>query len=401
MKSTPLLACVLLLALPFASCTQKNPEPKEQKPAIMERDPFPPTPVGRQITELKPAEFVFQLYRLKSDQPANFMYSPLGLKLAFELLYPGATGDIQKTLEKSFGLGTKTSLSKSESKSAPQVKIASGVWMKSPSSAQTSYREAIKEMGSEIKPLSLAGVNDFVKNATEGKIPKILDSVSPEATLVAVNALYFKGDWIWKFDPSSTAPDRFQSSPYSTTVTQMMHQTSSLSYGEDKTAQWVELPYEGGSMVMTLILPKKRFELAAIEKDLSSSSMKDRLSKSKTTRVEIVLPKFKFEQKRSMKELLLSAGYSDLFTLNEWKKIASNPPKLSDVIQAIAIEVDEKGTEAAAATAAVMTDTALMNPLENMAEKFICDQPFMFLLRNTKSGEIHFIGKVYAPDPVK
>lgn len=406
MRCTDSFRMLLCLASLLPACTPKNPDPSALKPgaekqAVEERDPFPPTRTGRQMPELTASEFVFQLHRLHSGEPANFVYSPLSLKLAFELLHPGSTGEIRKTLESNFGLGGKSSLFQSESASAPQVKIANGIWMKAPASALPAYRTAVKELGSEIRPLGLAAVNDFVKAATEGKITKVLDSLGSGTELVAVNALYFKGDWVSPFKKESTAPGRFQSSPYATMVAGMMKQTGEFEYGEDETSQWIDLPYAGGPMAMTLLLPKKRFELAALEKDLSSSSLKARLAKSTKSRVEIVLPKFKFSQTGSMKELLVAAGYQNLFSSNEWKKISQSPPKLSDVIQAIAIEVNEKGTEAAAATAAVMTESALMNPLAKTPKKFICDQPFAFLLRNTKSGEIHFMGKVYAPDPVK
>jgi serpin B len=388
---TALFALVLVSA-----CTHK-----ESKPAINESKiaSQPPAEIHTRLP-LTASESTFQLYRLRSEEPSNFVFSPLSLKLAFEILYPGASGENPKILENIFGLNSKTNFFKSESASVPEVKIANGLWMKDPKAAFPQYKEAVKNLGAEIGVLSAKAINEFVSSATHRKIEKLIDSIDPSSALIAVNALYFKADWKIPFEKSSTAPGRFQSSPHKTIVTQMMAKTARFLYAEDDTSLWVDLPYQSESMVMTLVLPKKRFDLKTVHEKLNASFLRTNLSKMKEEKVRLVLPKFKIEKKESMKGLLISAGYQKLFAADGWKKISSNPLNLADVLQGVVIQVDEKGTEAAAATAMLMTESSF-NPMNLVIKDFICDQPFIFMLRNKKSGEIHFIGKLYEPETIK
>ena len=391
-----ILTLVFILAI-AASCTHKNSTSADS----IKNNPSPSPSDGAKTPTLNASDSTFQLYRLKSEEPSNVVFSPLSLKLAFELLYPGSSGENTKLLESIFGLSAKTNLYRSETQSAPEVKIANGVWMKDPKLALPSFKEALKALGAEIGTMSVKTINDFVKSATQGKIEKLINSLDPSSALIAVNAIYFKGDWKFPFKKENTTPGHFQSSPYKTVVSEMMAQTARFQYTEDQISQWIDLPYQGESMVLTLILPKKRFELKEVHQKISAATFRATLSKMKEEKVRLILPKFKVAKKESMKELLTSAGYGRLFASEGWGKIAIRQLNLSDALQAVALQIDEKGTEAAAATAVMMTESSLSNPMNIGIKDFICDQPFIFILRNKKSGEIHFMGKLYEPDPIK
>jgi serpin B len=387
------LASFLILIL-ASSCTFKKSPSQSLATQAPRQSPTPPfSPLS-----LTPNELTFQLYQLRSEEPSNVIFSPLSLKLAFELLYPGATGENPKILESAFGLNSKTHLSQSEGASAPEVKIANGIWMKDPKSALPTFKDAIKELGSEIRPLSVSSINDFVDSATQGKIEKMINSLDPQTALIAINALYFKGEWGSPFYSELTRAHHFSSSPYKTVVTEMMHQLGKFPYAEDEDSKWIDLPYKGSSMVMTLVLPKKRFELKVVHQKLTASKFQAALSKMKTEKVSLSFPKFRIQKKESMKELLISAGYGKLFDSTGWKKLSTHPLTLADSIQALSIQVDEQGTEAAAVTKMEMRETAM---LELNLKEFECDQPFIFILRNKKSGEIHFIGKLFEPEIIK
>jgi serpin B len=397
------LASAFVIFLMLACSSKPNPiEPSQTKAAIKAESK---TDAEKYMEPLKPNELAFQLFKLHSSEPANTNFSPLSLKMAFQLVYPGATENTKKTLETAFGFSIDqpnpfnaeiqlAAQSKSEN-SATKILIGNSVWVKDQSSILSKFKDALKTAGAELKTLNLNEMNSWVKNSTLGKIEKLFDALDSKTKLIALNTLYLKADWASPFTAEATIQAHFQSSPHGMITVKMMRQTSNYSYFEDATSQWLEMPYRDSPLVMTLVLPKKRFDLKSIEDSLSSKVMNAAISRFKPEQVELVLPKFKFESKKSMKTLLSEAGYSELFIGGGWGNLTKqNDLVISDVLQATALEVNEKGTEAAAATAIMMEKSSFGGI---MKKSFYCDQPFLFFLRNSKSGEIYFMGKVYSP----
>jgi serine protease inhibitor len=403
-----ILSCLLILSL-FSACTRKEESAPEEdvapgsfskKSNIKGSDL--PAPVS-----VKPGEAPFQILKLHSGQPRNTSISPLSLKMAFELLYPAAGEDSRLALEKGFGFSMKNpnrfsaeralaARLKSEKDKTARLAIGNSIWVKNPDKLNPGFRTSLENLSAEVKPLNLKEMNQWVKTLTEGKIPLLLDSLDPKIPLLAVNALYFKGDWVSPFKKSETLTGNFRSSETSVLVTDLMRQVHSFKYFENETSKWLELPYKDSPFSMVLALPKKDFDLKTVVAALDSTSVDDILTKMKEERVELVLPKFKISEKSSLKEDLSLAGYVKLFSPGEWKAISSDSEfVLGDVIQAITIEVDEQGTIAAAATALTMETTSF--DLKSK-KPFYCDQPFLYLLVNRESDEIYFMGRVFKPE---
>ncbi len=356
---------------------------------------------------IKPGEAPFQIYKLHSGQPRNLSFSPLSLKMAFEMLYPVAGENARLALEKGFGFSSKeTDRFKSERDLASRLnamkdkntrlRIGNSVWVKNPKALNPSYLSTLSSLSAEANPLGLKEMNDWVRNTTDGRIPSILDRLDPGTLFVAINALYFKGEWTFPFKKEQTMVGNFRSSESSVIATDMMRQVHGFKYFEDDDSKWLELPYKDSPFSMILALPRKDFETKKLDSKLDSASVSDILTKMKEEQVELVLPKFKVSEKSSLKDDLSLSGYGSLFSPGEWKAVSNQLEfHLSDVIQAVSLEVDEQGTITAAATALTIESTSL-----NFKSKkaFYCDHPFVYLLMNRESGEIYFMGRVYKPE---
>ena len=174
-----------------------------------------------------------------------------------------------------------------------------------------------------------------------------------------------------------------------------MQQKSRFRHQEDKTSRWVELPYRDTPLVMVIGLPKKRFDLKSVEERIGSEFLKEMKSQWKDRQVDLVLPRFSVKLKESLQPLMKTAGFGALFAKGAFPKVLkSGDLTAAEVIQAVSVDVQEEGTEAAAATAVTLERAALF---EGSTVPFYADEPFVFMLMNPESGEIYFIGKVFDP----
>jgi len=358
------------------------------------------------------SETPYRLYRLLSGDPKNVNLSPLSLDMAFAQVYLGATGKSKDLMGQIFGFKDGGFAFESEfklmrelehaqasaGKEPARLYLANSVWVRSSNlkNVSTSYRQLLsRDLDGTVHPLSLKALNQWVSQATHEKIEKLVDQIDPSDVAYFVNAIYLKADWASPFQAQSTTRETFRSA-HAAIKTEMMHQNAKFNYYEDATAKWLAMEYKGLPLEMVLGLPQKDLDLETVEKDWSAASMKKVFAGMSRSRVQVTLPKFKFDTKLSLKRVFDEAGYGRMFQPGDFSNFVS-PQKnfrISDVIQATAIQVDEKGTEAAAATAAVMHESAVfsLNP-----KTFKADQPFLFLIRNTKSGEIYFMGRVSNP----
>ncbi|MBC7397167.1 MAG: serpin family protein [Bdellovibrionales bacterium] len=361
------------------------------------------------LEKVKSSNVPFQLYKLQATDPTNVNYSPLSLKLAFSLIYPGTSGTTEKTLDQIFGFSQNPGVPsaaeyelaetiQAKKIEASQLVIANSAWLKNPKSILPEFKTALSERHAEVHKLNAKDMNSWVEEATHHKITKLFDVIGKEVESVYVNAIYFKAPWQNPFEKKNTSFSPFQSSPHLSLRVPTMHIKERMPYYEDKFSQWVELAYKDSDFAMRIAIPKKRLDLRKIEEELSVEYMAKVADKLNNTEVVLALPKFKFGQRISLRELLTRAGYGDLFTAGsgDFKKISSHPESsISDVLQATAIEVDETGTEAAAATG-IFRETGLNL---NGPKIFNADQPFLFILLNKKTNEIYFLGRV--TDPTK
>jgi len=403
------LSLAFLFSLGLSAC-------QGQKKASTQATPTPnPSSLLTQaklFENIDASETPYRLYRLLSGDPKNVNLSPLSLDMAFAQVYLGATGKSKDLMGQIFGFKDGKFSFESEfklmreleptdasaKKETPKLYLANSVWVRASSlkNVSSSYKQLLsRDLDGTVHPLSLKGLNQWVSQATHEKIRKLVDQIDPSDVAYFVNAIYLKADWTSPFQAQSTTREPFRSA-HSVVKTEMMHQNAKFNYYEDENSKWLAMEYKGLPLEMVLGLPKKDFDLDSVEKDWSAASMKKVFEGMSQSTVKVTLPKFKFNTKLSLKRVFDEAGYNRMFQPGDFSNFVS-PQKnfrISDVIQATAIQVDEKGTEAAAATAAVMRESAVfsLDP-----KTFKADQPFLFLIRNTKSGEIYFMGRVSNP----
>ncbi|MHC4982172.1 MAG: serpin family protein [Planctomycetota bacterium] len=253
-------------------------------------------------------------------------------------------------------------------------------------------------------------INEWVEEQTKEKIKELLEKgvLKGETRLVLTNAIYFKGDWQRKFDEKNTRDEEFKVSRDKKVVVPMMRQTASFAYAEASDAQILKLPYAGGELSMVVLLPKEKAGLPALEKSLAGGpvmigqrSTGDMivsawLEELRERQVDVRLPRFRLETCYYLKEPLSAMGMPDAFDPEKADFSGMNGRKdlfISAVVHKAFVEVNEEGTEAAAATGVAISVTSV----QPQPPVFRADHPFLFLIRHEKTGTILFMGRVMNP----
>jgi len=238
-------------------------------------------------------------------------------------------------------------------------------------------------------------INAWVKTQTDGRIPQLLGTgtVTPATRLALVNAIYLKASWATAFPADATQPAPFTRADGSTVSVATMSLSTSLQYAAGPGWRAVELPYVGGSLALTVIVPD---DLATFEAGLTEQGLAQVTSALAPREVDLSLPKFSIETATSLAAALTALGMPLAFDPDQadFSGITTQQRLfISDVIHQADIAVDEKGTEAAAASAVVMAGTAA--PAERVTLRV--DRPFLFALRDLPTGAILFLGRVADP----
>lgn len=359
-----------------------------------------------------------------ANASANVFYSPLSLSAALSMLslgaagntaaqmsqtlhFPSAAGDIHDGFNKLMG-----DLNKAE---APySLSLASRLY------GEQSY-QFVEKFLSDTKQYYQAGletvdfkqnaeaarvnINSWVEKNTQEKIKDLLGEgdVDTLTRLVLVNAIYFKGIWEKQFHVERTTEEQFKLNKNEMKPVQMMHHKAKfpLAFIPDVKCQILELPYVGKDLSMLIMLPIEMEDdttgLQRLEKALTYENLMEwtRPDMMDILEVQVSLPKFKMEETYDMKGLLVSLGMVDAFDSTKADFSAMSPSNdlvLSKVVHKSFVEVNEEGTEAAAATGAVMMMRCLMRP-----ECFKADHPFLFFIRHNPTKSILFYGRFCSP----
>jgi len=244
-------------------------------------------------------------------------------------------------------------------------------------------------------------INNWVSDMTRQKIQHLIkeDMLTAETQMVLVNAIYFKGDWALKFDPAFTKEADFYVSNTKTVQVPMMKQEKKFKWAKLDSFQshMVELPYKGDRIVMQIVLPIERAGLANLEDQLKNQDIqKDFEKESYETKLNLQIPKFKLEKRLPLTDVLTELGMKDMFLQGKADFSGVDGTKMlyvSEIVQKAFIEVNEEGSEAAAATGAVLMSRSMPLP----PEPFHADHPFVFFIRDTKTGMLLFQGRVVNP----
>ncbi|XP_026109886.1 leukocyte elastase inhibitor isoform X6 [Carassius auratus] len=274
---------------------------------------------------------------------------------------------------------------------------------------KTYYKAELEEVDFKKKSeAARANINKWVEKNTQEKIKNLLPqgSVNDATKLVLVNAIYFKGNWEKKFPKEATRDGQFKLNKAQTKPVKMMYQESKFPLGfiPELNSQVLELPYIGKNLSMLIILPNKIQDettgLQKLEKALTYEKLMEwtKPNKMLQEQVQVSLPRFKMEESYDMKSLLISMGMEDVFDLQKVNLSGMSPNNdlvVTKVIHKAFVEVNEEGTEAAAATGVVILGATALKPED--PKIFIADHPFLFFIRHNPSNSILFYGRFCSP----
>ena len=369
--------------------------------------------------------FAVDLYRQLSHREGNLFFSPHSISTALAMTYAGARENTaaemartlhfpqdQNSLHAAF-TGLQEALGKVQRAGQVKLYLANSLWPQQGKPFLNEYLSLVeKHYGVSITPVDYQTessraearktINAWVEGKTDGKIKDLLQPRHLDAStrLVLTNAIYFKGNWEHQFDMKDTQDAPFYITPEKSVETPMMKQTEEVRYGEVQGSQILELRYRGGELSMLVVLPRERNGLAQLEKDFSVDVI-DLWRRSLTQqKVVVSFPKFKIAAAAELKETLQSMGMVDAFQFPgaNFAGFDGNPNSLfiGQVVHKAYVDVNEEGTEAAAATAVVMSFGGMGPPHFPV---FRADHPFLFLIQETSTGSILFLGRVIDPTP--
>ena len=389
--------------------------------------------------------FALDFYRrLSDDSDGNLFFSPYSISAALAMTYAGAAGETATQMADALhfdlppgrlhpvfnALDLELAKASRDGDDPPELNIANALWGQQGYQFRPEFLDTLAEnYGAGLSQLDFTQpesrqksadiINGWVNEETNAKIPTI---VSPDhfgacdpppldcTRLVLTNAIYFKGKWAedYEFDEKDTEDDYFNLADGGQVKVPMMRQKRELRYAEGENYQAVQLPYQGRRLAMVIFLPAvgKFDEFAG---RLDAKTLSGRGDGWNERVVDLTMPRFKLEKSVDAKSALQQLGMIDAFSpligvadfsgMADFSSLASPDPGLyiSDVLHKAFVEVNEKGTEAAAATAVVVAVPQSMPPTPLPPVVMDVDRPFIFLIRDTHTDAILFLGQVADP----
>ncbi len=396
--------------------------------AVDKTEPFEPTP--EQLRAMQKVAggnnaFAFDLYAHLAKKDGNLFFSPYSIESALAMTYAGARGrtaeqmeDVlrlpwsQDKLHPAFADLTKLfNRPPEDRKGKPvyQLTVANALWGQKGFPFRKEYIALVKKhYGAGLSTLdfvrkpakSCSTINKWVEKQTKDKIKDLIPrgAIHKLTRLILTNAVYFKSGWVEEFDEKNTKDRPFTTAAGKKVTVPLMHQEHRFMYAETDELQVVLLPYDSHELSMVVLLPRKADGLPAVMEDLDADAMNKLTSGVRNELVQLYLPKFKFTAQFRLGETLQKMGMTDAFGpkadfggMTTAEKLA-----ISEVIHKAFVAVDEKGTEAAAATAVMMVGTA-MPPQPPKPKVFRADHPFVFAIRHNRTNAILFMGRVTNP----
>jgi len=365
--------------------------------------------------------FAVDLYGKLRTREGNIFFSPFSISTALAMTCGGARGETEKQMAQTLRFDLPTDklhpafaalaadLGAVQQKGQVKLAVANSLWPQKGLAFLPDYLAwCQKYYGSSIRPVDYSGhteaarktINDWVEARTNRKIVELLkpEMVGSSTLLVLVNAIYFKGNWASQFETMLTENEPFHMSSGKSVTAPLMRQIHDLHYAESLGLQVLELPYAGGDLSMLVLLPTRVDGLGDLEAGLTAENLTAWTANLKSHKVAVFLPKFKSTSEFRLAGTLAALGMSDAFSGRADFSGMDGRKDLfiSDVIHKAFVEVNEEGTEAAAATAMVMVGSAApSNP--RPIPVFRADHPFLFLIRDNRNGSVLFLGRVTDP----
>lgn len=408
MKNLVFAASILTVLL-FSQCTKEHiaidDTPKLQALSPSEQELV-------QTTNTFALDLFQAIHQLKGDD--NIFISPFSVDFALNMTINGAAGETKEEMKQTLGIG---SLSDNEANAAAKkitetllnmdkkakLSIANSIWYRKDLTLEKNLRQVIENYyKGKIEGLDFADpttketINEWVEKETQGKIKDLIEQISPQHSMFLINAIYFKADWKYQFEKDRTREEQFIAESGQQTPVQMMYSNKvKLRNYHHKTFQLIELPYGNGQFTMVILLPHLGKTTNEVISLLSAEELQSWIDQADTLVPQLYLPKFTSQFKMKLNDPLIEMGMGRAFSnaaeftgfFKESKNLA-----IGEVIHQAFIEVNEEGTEAAAATSVGMVMTSV-----GISPTIRIDRPFVYFIREKHTQAILFAGKMMNP----
>jgi serpin B len=381
-------------------------------PQSIEEEPSMHSPFVRANTR-----FAFTFFTTLQEQKdqQNMFISPISLAYALAMTYNGAVGDTQQAMAQVLNVQEMeldevnqsfADLMQTLETADPDVQlaIANSLWARQDIAFEEDFLQRNRQFyEAEVErldfndPSAVETINGWVKEQTNDKIPTIVNELDPLTIMVLINAIYFKGAWSEEFDPENTSDRAFTLPDGSTKQVPMMEQDEKFPYYEGEGFQAISLPYGEERLQMSIFLPDEKSSLTDFSQQLNAQNWATWMQQLRKRDGVIVLPRFKLEDEYDLQQTLSDMGMTVAFACGQAdfsRLYAEEDVCITKVKQKTFIEVNEEGTEAAAATSVEVGLTAAM-PEEPFS--MIVDRPFFFAIHDTQTGAILFLGSIVDP----
>jgi serpin B len=366
-------------------------------------------------------EFACKLYGQLRDKKGNLFLSPYSISSALAMTYAGARGETADEMARalaftlppdrlhpSFGFLTAQFNADEKAKRDYQLSVANALWGQKGFGFLPDFLQLTRtNYGAGLRDVDFVGateqarkkINAWVEKETQDKIKDLLQPgvLTVDTRLVLTNAIYFKGFWADQFKKKATRTEDFKTSATASVKAPLMHRTGDYKHFDGGDFQALELPYKGNELSMVVLLPKKVDGLPEFEKKLTGANLTGWLGRLRKQEVVVTLPRFKTTREFMLKEPLQALGMKRAFVAGgaDFTGMSGTEGKrlfISAVVHKAFVDVNEEGTEAAAATAVVVSIlSARITPV------FRADHPFVFLIRDNRSGSVLFMGRLTNP----
>ena len=362
--------------------------------------------------------FSFNFYNeIVTSENGNIFFSPYSIFVALSMAYEGANGNTATEMQNVLNILQNNSASLgsfgriynllNENQDGYTISTANAFWANQDYTFLSEYLALLENFYmAEANKLDFSKnveaaetINNWIEDQTNDKIKDMIqpDMLSDLTKLVLTNAIYFKGLWAIPFNPENTYLTEFNLTSGEKVNIDMMKsdsENSDFNYTETEDLQILELQYSGNDLSMLIILPKEN-NISLAESSINLENLTNWRSDLHNTEIDVEIPKFKFETKYTLNDLLIKMGIIDAFAPGIADFSGMDGTRnlfISRALHKAYIDVNEEGTEAAAATAIIMELTAIQEEKE-----FRADHPFIFLIQHKETGALLFMGKIMNP----
>jgi serpin B len=400
---------IITIGLTLASCQMLPPH---MCPAVKAED--------AKQAEVAMADFAINLFKTVSakDEDKNQVMSPVSIALALALIENGANGKTHEELKRVLVEGSSTEVLKayravesllSIDTEKTKLHVANAMFKQDDLHLKESFLRTVRDcFKTQVDTADFKTkleetrqkINKYISEKTMNKIPDLFKPgvLTKDDRMVLANAVYFKSSWAKSFNTKNTQPGTFYRLGREEQTVPFMHQPIEARHGETNDVEALEMHYEHRDLGMYILLPKQRDGLRNLEKRITGKELREIMSKLDEKLVEVKLPKFTIRSPVDLKPTLIKLGLESMFSnAANFSRMSDTQLKVDSAVHEAYIDVNENGTEAAAATGMSFMPKAMPRPPMETTP-FVADHPFLYAIVHKQTGAIVFLGKVNSID---